>query len=160
MELTDRTQDRLPTPTSSRGRSAKAFWSVAAVYALVMLGGTLPVPLYAFWSADMDFGPFTTTLIFAGYAVGVVISLLLFAGMSDRSGRRPLALAALSVVAVSTVIFLLAGNVVVLLVARFLSGLATGVVTATATAWLGELAGPGNARRTTITATAVNLGGL
>ncbi|ADJ45334.1 major facilitator transporter [Amycolatopsis mediterranei S699] len=160
MELTDRTQDRLPTPTSSRGRSAKAFWSVAAVYALVMLGGTLPVPLYAFWSADMDFGPFTTTLIFAGYAVGVVISLLLFAGMSDRSGRRPLALAALSVVAVSTVIFLLAGNVVVLLVARFLSGLATGVVTATATAWLGELAGPGNARRATITATAVNLGGL
>jgi MFS family permease len=152
--------DRLSAPTPNHGRSASASWSVAAVYALAMLGGTLPVPLYAFWAADLGFGPFTTTLIFAVYAVGVVVSLLLFAGVSDRSGRRPLALAALAVVALSTVTFLVAGQVVVLLVARFLSGLATGVVTATATAWLGELAGPGNARRATITATAVNLGGL
>ncbi len=160
MELIDRTHDRLPAPTPDHGRSAKAFWSVAAVYALAMLGGTLPVPLYAFWAADLGFGPFTTTLIFAVYAVGVVVSLLLFAGVSDRSGRRPLTLAALAVVALSAVTFLMAGHVVVLLVARFLSGLATGVVTATATAWLEELAGPGNARRATITATAVNLGGL
>ena len=142
------------------GRSARSFWSVAAVYALVMLGGTLPVPLYASWSAAFGFGPFTITLIFAVYAMGVVASLLLFAGISDRTGRRPLTLAALVVAAASTVLFLLAGNVEGLLVARLLFGLATGVVTATATAWLEELAGPERSRRATVTATAANLGGL
>ena len=33
------------------GRRARAgFWLVAAVYTLVMLGGTLPIPLYALWA--------------------------------------------------------------------------------------------------------------
>ncbi|MTD54473.1 MFS transporter [Amycolatopsis pithecellobii] len=138
-------------------RASTGFRSVAAVYLLAMLGGTLPVPLYVLWAPAMGFGPFTTTLIFAVYAIGVVVSLILFASMSDRSGRRPLMVAALVLVAASTVSFLLAGNVVMLLVARVLSGLATGVITATATAWLEELGGP---RRATVTATAANLGGL
>lgn len=133
---------------------------MGVVYLVAMLGGTLPVPLYVLWAPRLAFGPFTTTLIFAVYALGVVISLMLFASMSDRSGRRPLLLASLVLAAASTVAFLLADDTAVLLVARLLSGLATGVVTATATAALEELAGPGRSRRATVTATAANLGGL
>ncbi|MEU6405662.1 MFS transporter [Streptomyces sp. NPDC046985] len=146
--------------TEVRQRGSRTFWLVAAVYVLAMLGGTLPVPLYLLWAPRMGFGPLTTTLIFAVYAIGVVVSLMLFASMSDRSGRRPLLFAALALAAVSTVAFLLADDVMVLLAARLFSGLATGIVTATATAALEELAGHGRTRRATITATAANLGGL
>lgn len=72
------------------GRRARAgFWLVAAVYTLVMLGGTLPIPLYALWAPRMGFGPFTTTLIFAVYALGTVLALMAFASLSDRVGHRP-----------------------------------------------------------------------
>ncbi len=54
-----------------------AFWLVAGVCALVMLGGTVPVPLYSFWAPEFRFGAFTTTLVFAVYAMGTVVSLLL-----------------------------------------------------------------------------------
>ncbi|MFD0487552.1 hypothetical protein ACFQ0O_11565 [Saccharopolyspora spinosporotrichia] len=73
-------------PAAASRRAKPGFWLVAAVYVLAMLGGTLPVPLYVFWAPRMGFGPFTTTLIFAIYALGVVASLLLFASLSDRSG--------------------------------------------------------------------------
>src|SRR5439155_6803052 len=46
-----------------------------------------------------------------------------------------------------------------LLLARVLSGLAVGAVTATATAWLAELR-PGGSRRAQLVATVANLGGL
>lgn len=140
-----------------------AFRLVAGVYALVMLGGTVPVPLYSFWAPEFRFGAFTTTLIFAVYAMGTVASLLLFASASDRVGRRPLLLAALAAAAVSTGLFLVAEDVLALLAARFLFGLATGVFTATATAALSELVDDSTAapRADAATvATAANAGGL
>ncbi|WP_371650930.1 MFS transporter [Streptomyces mirabilis] len=110
------------------GRRARAgFWLVAAVYTLVMLGGTLPIPLYALWAPPMGFGPFTTTPVFAVYALGTVLPLTAFASLSDRVGRRPLLAAAVFAAATSTALFLLADDVGTLLAARFLCGIGTGV---------------------------------
>jgi MFS family permease len=143
------------------GRRARAgFWLVAAVYTLVMLGGTLPMPLYALWVPRMGFGPFTTTLVFAVYALGTVLALMVFASLSDRAGRRPLLAAAVLAAAASTAPFLLADDVGALLAARFLCGLGTGVFTATATAALGELAGAEHSRRVSTVSTAANMSGL
>lgn len=76
---------------SADGRRARAgFWLVAAVYALVMLGGTPPIPLYALWASQMGFGPFTTTLVFAVYALGTALALKSFASPSERAGHRPI----------------------------------------------------------------------
>ncbi|MFE3409993.1 MFS transporter [Streptomyces mirabilis] len=143
------------------GRRARAgFWLVAAVYTLVTLGGTLPIPLYALWAPRMGFGPFTTTLVFAVYALGTVLALMAFASLSDRVGRRPLLAAAVLATATSTALFLLADDVGTLLAARFLCGICTGVFTATATAALGELAGAEHTRRVPTVSTAANMGGL
>jgi predicted MFS family arabinose efflux permease len=153
----------VPTQAVTPGgglRARAGFWLVAAVYALVMLGVTLPIPLYAFWAPRMGFGPFTTTLVFAVYALGTVLALMMFASLSDRAGRRPLLAAALLAATASTALFLVARDVGTLLAARFLCGLGTGVFTATATAALDELAGGRNARRTSIVSTAANMGGL
>ena len=146
--------------TKRRRSSSRGVAVVTAVYALVMLGGTLPVPLYAFWAPQFGFGPFTTTLIFAVYALGTVTALLFFASLSDQAGRRPLLLTALAAAVASTVLFLTAHNVVMLLAARFVFGLTTGVFTATATAALGEFSGRPGSHQASILASAANAGGL
>jgi MFS family permease len=58
------------------------------------------------------------------------------------------------------VVFLVANSVGALLVARLLSGIASGIVAATATAALTELGPQGRSRRAPLTSTAANLGGL
>lgn len=133
---------------------------MASVYTLHMLGGTLPIPLYALRAPRMGFGPFTTTLVFAVYALGTVLALMAFASLSDRVGRRPLLAAAVLATATSTALFLLADDVGTLLAARFLCGLGTGVFTATATAALGELAGAEHIRQVSTVSTAANMGGV
>lgn len=153
----DAADERKPgeSPTAGAG-----FWAVAGVYALAMLGGTLPIPLYSFWGSSLHFGAFTTTLLFAVYAVGTALALVFLGSLSDRVGRRPVLFAAVLTAAASTALFLVAGNVGALLVARLLSGLATGMATASATAALDELAGPERARHVPVVSTVANMGGL
>ena len=156
MKPTRLSRSAWPPPPAQR----TGFWLVAAVYGLVMLGGTLPVPLYAFWGPKFGFGAFTTTLIFAVYALGTVVALLFLASLSDHVGRRPMLLIALGAAVLSTVLFVSAGSVAMLLVARFVFGLSTGVFTATATATLAELSGSDRSRLAATIATAANAGGL
>ena len=68
--------------------------------------------------------------------------------------------AALGASALSTVIFLLAPDVEVLLTGRILSGLSAGLMTGTATAALSELIPAPASRRASLAATAANMGGL
>ena len=68
--------------------------------------------------------------------------------------------AALGASALSTVVFILAPNVEVLMAARVLSGLSAGLMTGTATAALTELIPAPASRRASLAATAVNMGGL
>lgn len=133
---------------------------LGVIFAALMLGGTLPIPLYTLWAPKLGFAALTTTLIFAAYTVGTILALLTLATLSDQAGRRPLLLAAIASIAISTALFLLADSVVVLLLARLLSGVAAGVVTATATAALTELDDGAGGTRSVRTATLANMGGL
>jgi MFS family permease len=90
----------------------------------------------------------------------VLTALLLAGRASDQAGRRPVLAAALGCSAVSTVVFILAPDAGVLLVARILSGLSAGLMTGTATAALTELIPAPASRRASLVATAVNMGGL
>ena len=103
-------------------------------------------------------------MIFAAYAVGVVISLFTVGHLSDWHGRRRLFAPALVLCMISAVVFLLWRDLPGLILARVLGGIAVGAVTATATAWLAELhaaARPdASAKRAQIVSTAANLGGI
>jgi MFS family permease len=132
---------------------------LGVIFAALMLGGTLPIPLYTLWGPKLGFGALTTTLIFAAYTVGTIGALLTFAQVSDDTGRRPMLLVAIASIVVSTALFLLAESVVVLLLARLVSGAATGIITATATAGLHDL-DDADGTRSVRTATLANMGGL
>ena len=149
---------------AGRGRLAVprrvAFWLLALVFTITMLGTTLPTPLYVIYQAQWHFSAAIVTVTFAVYAAAVLVTLLLAGRASDQAGRRPVLAAALGASTLSTVVFILAPNVEVLFVGRILSGLSAGLMTGTATAMLTELIPASASRRASLTATAVNMGGL
>ena len=85
-----------------------AFWLLAFVFTVTMLGTTLPTPLYVIYQAQWHFSPALVTVIFAVYAAGVLAALLLAGRASDQAGRKPVLAAALGCSAASTVVFILA----------------------------------------------------
>lgn len=155
----------LPAEPGVRSRRhAAAFWIVGYTFAVTMAFSALPAPLYVLYQARDGFGTFMVTVIFAAYAVGVVASLFLAGHLSDWAGRRRMVLLAVGVNMLSGVLFLTWPATAGLIVARLVSGVSIGMLTATATAYLSELneaARPGAGRaRSEIVATAANLGGL
>ncbi|MDQ6751539.1 MAG: MFS transporter [Actinomycetota bacterium] len=137
-----------------------AFAVVAYAFAITMLGTTLPTPLYDLYRQKFGFSVLMITVIFATYALGVIVALVLFGRLSDEIGRRRALLPGLALSALSALAFLVADGLAPLLVGRMLSGLSAGIFTGTATATLVDLADPARRGRATLVATLVNMGGL
>ena len=152
-----------PSPVSRTAPAAPrqaAFWLLALVLGVTMLGTTLPTPLYVIYQGRWHFSAATVTVTFAVYAAAVLITLLLAGRSSDQAGRRPVMAVALAASALSTVLFILSPGIGVLIVARIVSGLSAGLMTGTATAALTELIPASASRRASLAATAANMGGL
>ncbi len=106
-----------------------AFGLLAYAFAAIMVGTTLPTPMYALYADHMHFAVLTTTVIYATYAGGVLFALLAFGRWSDAIGRRPVLLAGVVFAVASAAVFLVADSVPMLLVGRVLSGLSAGLFT-------------------------------
>ncbi|HME49224.1 MFS transporter [Mycobacterium sp.] len=141
-------------------RSRVAFPLLAYAFAAIMIGTTLPTPMYALYSAEMHFSVLTTTVVFATYAAGVLAALLVMGRWSDAVGRRPMLLVGAAFALASAVVFLVAHTVGLLLIGRGLSGLSAGVYTGAATAAVIEAATPAWRGRAVAVATIANIGGL
>jgi len=117
-----------PIPAARPGLlpASAAFALLISILVSVLAGASVPTPLYGVYQAAWGFSPFTTTLVFAVYAVAVLASLLTIGSLSDHVGRRPLLLAVLLASAVTMLLFARASGVADLLVARLVQGLATG----------------------------------
>ena len=132
----------------------------AAVLLIMMLGGTLPVPLYVLYEKQMGFGPLGVTVVFAAYVLGTLLALVLFGDLSDHIGRRRVLAIAVVCAAVSTGLFLAAAGIGLLIVARVVSGTAAGFATGTATAGLAELQPRGDRQAAAVVASGANMTGL
>lgn len=137
-----------------------AFAAVAYAFVAVMLGTTLPTPLYPLYQKSLGFGEIMVTVVFALYAVGVLAALYLGGGLSDRIGRRRVLIPAVAFSAISAVCFLFQGGLPALFVGRVFSGLSAGLFTGTGTATLLDLVPEERRLRGTLVATVVNMGGL
>ena len=123
--MADRQPGGVRPPGGRRG-----YRLTAGVFVIMMLGGTLPVPLYVLYEKKMGFGPLGVTVVFAAYVLGTLLALVLFGDLSDHIGRRAVLMIAVGWAAVSTGLFLAASGIGVLIVARVASGVATGTATA------------------------------
>jgi MFS family permease len=135
------------------------FWAVAFAFTTIMAFTTAPTPLWSLYAQRDRFSSLTVTIAFAVYAFAVALSLFLVGHLSDWHGRRRVLIPALALEIIAGVVFVIWSSLPALLVARVLSGLGIGAVTATAMAWLSELSGA-RSRRAQLVATGANLGGL
>jgi MFS family permease len=131
---------------------------VVFAFVTVMAFTTVPTPLWSLYAQRDRFSWFTVTIVFAVYALAVALSLFLVGHLSDWYGRRRVLMPALALEILAGVVFLVWASLPGLLLARVLSGLGIGAVTATAMAWLSEQRG--SSPRTQAVATGANLGGL
>jgi MFS family permease len=142
----------------------RGYWLMAGLLVITMLGGTLPIPLYALWEKQMGFGPLGVTIVFAAYVVGTLFALVLFGDLSDHIGRRRVLALGIGSAAVSTAGFLIVSGVApsigLLIAARIVSGLAAGFVTGTATAAIAELHPRGDRQAAAVIAAGSNMTGL
>lgn len=120
-------------------RRGRLFAAVAGVVVLFLAASSVPSPLYVVYQAQWGFSAATLTAIFAVYVVFLLASLLVVGGLSDHVGRRPVLAVALGVQTVAVVLFLLATNVTMLLVARAVQGAATGAAITAMAATLVDL---------------------
>jgi len=151
---------REPGQSSTVTRRRYGFALLTYAFAAIMIGTTLPTPMYAIYADEFHFSVLTTTVIYATYAVGVLFALLTLGRWSDAVGRRPMLLAGTIAALASAIMFLAADSVPLLLVGRVLSGLSAGIFTGTATVAVIEAAPEEWRSRAAAVATVANVGGL
>jgi len=119
-----------------------AFLASTFVAILVPASSTVPSPIYVVYQERWGLSTAMTTVVFSTYCFAVLASMLMFGWLPDVVGRRPVLLAAVAVVAASTVLFVCASGTAWLLAARAVQGLGVGLGSCAVSAMLIELAPP------------------
>lgn len=128
-------------------------WRVSVALFVVAYGTNVFTPLLVIYRERLDLSATTVTAIFATYAAGLLPGLLIAGPVSDRLGRRPVAVPFVALAGLASLLFVPAANLATLLfAARFVQGVVTGVVFSVASAWLQDVTGHAEvaARRTSI----------
>ncbi|MEU6707846.1 MFS transporter [Streptomyces wuyuanensis] len=141
-------------------RGRPGYPAAAAVFAIGMVGTTIPTSLYGLYQEQIGFSELTVTVVFAMYAIAVITTLLLAGNYSDAVGRRPVLLAAMGFSAAGACCFLLETGLPFLFAGRLLSGIAAGLLSGAATAAVIELAPPDRKAHAAFAATAAKMTGL
>jgi MFS family permease len=133
-------------------------WLAAAQLAVMYTGSTVLTPLYRLYREAFGFSKLTLTLVYAAYALGNLIALLVLGRLSDQAGRRVANVAALALAVLATLLYLAASGTSWLVAGRIVSGLAIGLAASAATAWVAEL--EADKREASVYTTAGNFAGL
>jgi MFS family permease len=137
-----------------------AFGAIAAIFVLFTATAAAPSPLYVVYQREWGFSATTLTAIFAVYAFGLMASLLVLGALSDHIGRRPVLALAITLEAAALVLFIVAGDVTILLLARLVQGIATGAAMTTLGAALVDLNPPHSPGRARLVNSVVPVSGL
>lgn len=109
-------------------RRRTGFVVVLVALTIFMVGASAPSPFYPVLQERIGFSAGAMTLIFAVYALSMLVTLLLVGSLSDHLGRRPVITIGLVVLAGSMVAFWHAESVTVLIVARVVQGFGAGLL--------------------------------
>lgn len=122
----------LSAPGPRRGclpPSAMTVFGTAAA-ALFFASSSAPTPVYHLYQEMFGLSSAMLTMIFAVYAISMLVALLTVGSLSDYVGRRPVIATALALNAVAMLIFIAADSAGTLLAARAVQGFANGAATA------------------------------
>jgi len=148
------------SPSRARLSHPTSFTAIALIFLLFTAASAVPTPLYVVYQEAWGFSDTTITFIFAIYVAGLLGALLVVGALSDHIGRRPVLGAAIALETIALLLFLFAGDIAVLSVARFLQGIATGAAMTTMGAALVDLNPAHAPGRAGVVNSIVPLGGL
>jgi MFS family permease len=112
---------------------------VAFAFLVVMMFATLPSPLYGLYRTRDRLSAFTITVVFAIFAVGTIITLLMEGRVAGRFGRRGAMLGGVATMMVAAGLLAAWKDLPGLLIGRLLTGVAIGLAAGVAIAYLIEL---------------------
>lgn len=124
-----------------RGRGFGFALSILAITAM-MAGASAPSPFYPVLAETIGFPAVVITIVFAIYAVTLLLTLLTAGSLSDHLGRRPIASAGLVLLAISVFVFWHADTVTLLVVARVVQGIASGLLLSAVSAAIADFEPP------------------
>ncbi len=122
----------------------------------------LQAPLYDTYATASDVGTTAITVAFAAYVGGLMPTLLLLGGLSDRIGRRIPIATALLLGTAATALLVQVPSWTSLVIARFLLGIGTGLATTAGTAYMTEILSLNRAKTAALivtSATSLGFGG-
>jgi MFS family permease len=120
----------ITVPARPVSKSITAIYATATAITFSAVAGA-PTPIYRIYREMLGLTPFAITFIFAIYSFTMIAAFLTIARLSDYVGRKPMILLALGLNAVTLLLFIVAESAAVLVAARAVQGVATGVALAT-----------------------------
>ncbi|MEA9435859.1 MFS transporter, partial [Aeromonas caviae] len=136
-------------------------WFLSLALMSALLNSSVPTPLYPHYQAALALSDLGLSLIYGGYAGGVLIALF---GVGNLAGRvadlRTLILPALVAVGGGALLFFLADSFWALLLARLLAGIGTGSLTGAANVALLRFGPRDGGKRAALSATLSFTAGL
>ena len=131
-----------------------AAWQLAIALCVITSAVNLQAPYYAALAAHDGLGHTATTLAFATYVLGILPVLIMFGGLPERTGPRPLILAALCLCAAATALTWIAPGIISLAIARLVLGMAAALTSIAAPGWMLTIVGGRDSRQATTWVTA------
>lgn len=144
-------------PMTSR---SLAFTVSVVAFLTTMAAAGAPSVLLARYQSRWHFPDGALSVAFAIYALVLVVILLTCGSVSDRFGRRRVAIGSLVLSAAAAILFLSARGIVTLIVARAIQGAATGIGTTVFSASVVELASVRRRRTAEVLVSITTAGGL
>ncbi len=128
---------------------------------LVAFGTNVSTPFLITYKERLSLGDSATMAIFTVYVLGILAILPVAGQLSDRFGRRMVAVPFVVLSAISSIVMILGRDSFgLLLFGRFLLGLVSGAVLSIGAAWMQELLGRGREQRAAVQTTVLTYAGF
>ncbi|MFM2480938.1 MFS transporter [Celerinatantimonas sp. YJH-8] len=112
-------------------------WGVVLAFIL----SNSATPLYVRWQENMNFSSGMLTDVFAAYILGLLFTLLFVGQLSDRYGRKAVLIPGAIAAIISCLLFIYSRNVYELILARLLTGVYVGTISAAGMAAVVDMGG-------------------
>jgi MFS family permease len=139
--------------------SRLSFAAAGGALAIMLIGSSLPTPLFPVYGQLFHFGSLGITLLFSAYTLLVIPALVLIGPLSDAKGRREVLVAALGISVVYAALFAAANQRAWLFVGQGIEAVAMGALQGTGAHTLVESDPRQDRRRASAVASAVTMGG-
>jgi MFS family permease len=124
----------------SRAGSRLAFLSAAVSLVTSLAAAAAPIPLYNIYRAEDGFTNPGISMAIVTYSLGTMVGLLMLGRLSNHLGRRVTAIASLGLLLLGCLLLLNVHHIGVLLAARTLMGVGTGLVSSSLTSYIVDAA--------------------